>query len=167
MPKTQTASTVSGCLQRGKLRPGEEVWESLPRSRVLAPHVKTAFGDPERRQQKLQLLWTLYRTPPSALVTSPPGNMVLLLQAPGPQWGRVWLGSPGERCPTSALEITCSLDGGGPRKVGHSPSVTWPQCRGSSASQSVCEPPPSCRGLWPVHPYLSSRDQRGPFSMPV
>lgn len=78
-----------------------------------------------------------------------PGNMALVLQAPGPPWGGVWLGSQGEGCPTYALEATCSLQG-----AGHRPSVTWPQCRGH-LSKSVCEP---------TRPYLSSRDQRGLFS---
>lgn len=58
-----------------------------------------------------------------------PGNVVLLLQAPGPQWGGVWLGPQGEQCPTYALEATCSFEGWGTRGVGHRP-VTWPQRRG-------------------------------------
>lgn len=31
--------------------------------RTLAPHTKKVLGGTEGRQQKLQLLWTLYRTP--------------------------------------------------------------------------------------------------------
>lgn len=44
--------------------------------------------------------------------------MALLRQAPGPQWGRVWLGSQGRQCPTYALEATCSLEGWGPQEDG-------------------------------------------------
>lgn len=122
--------------------PAEEETESwggssgeLAQGRTLAPHTKKALGDIEGRQQKLQLLWTLYRTPPLplALVTPLlPGNMALVLQAPGPPWGGVWLGSQGEGCPTYALEATCSLQG-----AGHRPSVTWPQCRGRLSCTSL------------------------------
>lgn len=58
--------------------------------------------------------------------------MALVLQAPWPPWGGVWLGSQGEGCPTYALEATCSLQG-----AGHRPSVTWPQCRGHLSRTSL------------------------------
>lgn len=112
---------TSVCSQRldwfCKIRlPAEEETESwggslgeLAQGRTLAPHAKQVFGDTKGRQQKLQLLWTLYRTPPlpSALMTPlPQGNMALVLQAQ--RRGGVCLGSQAEMphlCPGGHLQF--------------------------------------------------------------
>lgn len=91
--------------------------------------------------------------------------MALLLQAPGPQWGGVWLGSQREGCLTCVLEATCSFEGwrplgGGTQIIFNLTSMQ----RGAQPHKSVCELAPGSGALWPARPYLSSRDQRGLFS---
>lgn len=52
LPRAQTSSTVSGCPERRKLRPREDVWDSLPgAASISCTKIICRHG----RQQKLQL----------------------------------------------------------------------------------------------------------------
>lgn len=64
--------------------------------------------------------------------------MALLLQAPGPQQGRVWLGPQGKQCPTYALEATCSFEGWGPQGLGHRQACNLASVQGAAQPQQAC-----------------------------
>lgn len=67
---------------------------------------------------------------PSALMTSP---------TPGPQWGRVCLGSQGGGCPAYALEATCSLEERGPQEGGTQTACDLASVQGAAQPhKSVC-----------------------------
>lgn len=139
----------------------------LAQGRALAPQSKKAFGDTEGRQQKLQLLWTLCRTPPCLQLPSPHprqcGSAATSPRAPV-GWGLAWSSREAmpHLCPGGHLQFR----GVGPQG-GRMQACNLNLASAQGAAQPhkpVSEPAPSSRGLWPARPYLSSRDQRGLFS---
>lgn len=145
--RAQTASMLSGCLLRGKLRPGEEVRESLPGSGALASRGKKAFETTWTRQLELQLLCTLQgHRPRLHPVTSPPprwqGSAATVPRARNRE-SLSWFsrGLMPHLCPGGHLQ----LGGVGPREVGHRLPVTWSQGRSRA---------PAC---WPLSQLQGSK----------
>ena len=150
-----TASTFSGCLLRGKLRRGEEVWESLPESTALAPRGEKASAATERRQLQLQLLFELQGPRPCLHPCDLPSPQVAGLCRYSPQGpnreGFVWFsrGLMPHLCPGGHLQLG--------RGGGHRLTVTWSQCR-RCCPTSACEQDSSLLAL------ISAPGVKGGFS---
>ena len=108
LPRAQTGSTVSGCPERRKLRPREDVWDSLPGAasisctKIIVRKAAEAAAAP-----------TLCETPFFSSLPPIPGNEAVGHRPRGPSEVRLDLVLKGSDA--NALEATCSSVGGAPK----------------------------------------------------